>query len=202
MAGAGDIRAGGAFVEISATDARFVQALQRSQARLRQWVTDSQAATSRLSKGTEDQMFGGGEGKKGFLSGGFRGMQLFDTGMKFATAIAAVKIGMKDVAIFAALARGDMDGMRKAAEELPFGLGEIVKQLSGPVDAAFTAIAMRIKGSILGVNLDDVYDPAAKAKADLERKEGGAQMSRFLKLYNEADIPYRCQCVLAPSACA
>jgi hypothetical protein len=178
--GASDIRAGGAFVEISAKDARFVQALERSQARLKAWVREAEAQTP-MTKGTEKQLLGG-EGK-GFLTGGFRGMQLFDTGLKLATAVMATKVALKDVAIFSAMARGDWEGMRKAAEALPFGLGEIVKELSGPVDAAFAAIVNRIKG----LSPEDVYDAGAKAKADKDRKESGAQFSRFLKAFNEAD---------------
>jgi hypothetical protein len=93
--------------------------------------------------------FGGGAGdeKRSFLSGGFRGMELFETGMKFATAVGAVKIAIKDAQVFSALFRGDMEGARKAAEELPFGLGTIVKELSGPVDAAMNALVARLSGT-------------------------------------------------------
>jgi len=178
--GAGDIRAGGAFVEISAQDARFVQALQRSQARLKQWVREAEAQTP-MTKGTEKQLLGGGKG--GFLSGGFRGTELFDTGLKLATAVMSMKVGMKDVAIVSAMARGDWEGMRKAAEELPFGLGEIVKELSGPVDAAFVAIINRIKG----INPEDTHDSKANAKAKKDRQEESAQFARFTKAFHAAD---------------
>jgi len=90
---------------------------------------------------------------------------------------------LKDVGKDKALVRGDWEGMRKAAEALPFGLGEIVKELSGPVDAAFAAIVNRIKG----LSPEDAYDAGAKKKADKERKESSAQFSRYLKAFNEAD---------------
>ena len=97
---------------------------------------------------------GGGAGDKGFLSGGFRGMELFNTGMKFATAVGAVKIAIKDAQIFSALFQGDMEGARKAAEALPFGLGEIVKELSGPVDSAMNSLVARLTGTW---QMKDVY---------------------------------------------
>jgi len=178
--GAGDIRAGGAFVEISAQDARFVQALQRSQARLKQWVREAEAQTP-MTKGTEKQLLGG-EGK-GFLTGGFRGTELFNTGLRFATAIMATRAAMGDIKIASALVRGDWEGMRKAAEALPFGLGEIVKELSGPVDAAFAAIINRIKG----INPEDTNNARANAKAKKDRQEESAQFARFTKAFHAAD---------------
>ena len=142
MVAPGGIRAGLAYVEITADDTPMQRRLQASQARLRQWVAQNSAGA--LTRGTEASVLG--EGGKGFLGGGFRGTELFDTGLKLATAIAATKVAIKDVQIFASLFRGDMEGARKVAEELPFGLGAIVKELSGPVDAAMKAFVFRLKG--------------------------------------------------------
>jgi len=134
MPDASAIRMGGAYVEISADDTPMLRRLRESQARLRPWGAENSGPA--LTRGTEASVLAQSREGGGFLSGGFKGMQIAETGLKFATAIAAVKVGIKDVHMFSALFRGDMEGARKAAEELPFGLGEIVKELSGPVDSA------------------------------------------------------------------
>jgi len=170
MASPGAVRAGAAYVEISADDGPMMQRLAQSRARLRQWVAENSGPA--MTRGTEAGIPAGEEGK-GFFSGSFRGAQLFDTGLKFAVAIAATKAAIADVRIFSNLVRGDFEGMRKAAEELPFGLGEIVKQLSGPVDAAFKAL-------LVG-NLGNVYDKAAIQKARQDRQEEVEQYSRGLQ---------------------
>ena len=153
VASASGIRAGAAYVEITADDTPMMRRLAASQARLRHWVAENSAPA--LTRGTEASALG--EGGKGFLGGGFRGTELFDTGLKLATAIAAAKVAIKDVQIFAAVFRGDMEGARKAAEELPFGLGAIVKELSGPVDAAMKAFVFRLRG---------IYDDPGPGKVD------------------------------------
>lgn len=178
MADASSIRAGGAHVEISSDDAPMMRNLRQTQGRLRQWVAENSGAMQ-INRGTEGAI--GGD-SKGFLGGGFRGMELFNTGMRFATAIAAVKVAMKDVAIASAMVRGDWEGMRKAAESLPFGLGEIVKELSGPVDAAFAAIVNRVKGI-----WESPYSQAAIDKAKRDRVEEAAQHNRFLKAFSPVD---------------
>jgi len=99
VADASSIRAGGAHVEISADDAPMLRRLRATQARLRQWAAENSGAMQ-ISRGTEGALSGEG---KGFLSGGFRGMQLFDTGLKLATAVMAMKVGMKDLQIASAL---------------------------------------------------------------------------------------------------
>jgi hypothetical protein len=136
---------GGAYVEITADDAPMVRRLKESQARLRQWAAENSGPA--LTRGTETSVLAQGQDTKGFLSGGFKGMQIAETGLKFATAIAATKVAIADARIFSALFAGDMEGARKAAESLPFGLGEIVKQLSGPVDAAMNALVARLSGT-------------------------------------------------------
>jgi hypothetical protein len=96
---------------------------------------------------------------------------LADSGLRFGLAVQEARVAIKDVQIFSALVRGDFEGMRKAAEALPFGLGEIVKELSGPVDAAAKAIVFRLKGLT-----EDAYDPAATARAEKDR---AAQVKAF-----------------------
>jgi len=145
VASASGIRAGAAYIEITADDTPMIRRLKESQARLRQWAAENSGAA--LTRGTEASVLAQGQDTKGFLSGGFKGMQIAETGLKFATAIAAVKVAIKDAQVFSALFRGDMEGARKAAEELPFGLGSIVKELSGPVDAAMNALVARLSGT-------------------------------------------------------
>jgi hypothetical protein len=144
MASAQGIRAGAAYVEISADDSPMVRRLQESRARLRQWV--AQNSGTAMTRGTEAAVMAQGDDRRGFLSGGYRGMEIAETGLKLATAIASAKIAIKDVQIFSSLFRGDMEGARKAAEELPFGLGAIVKELSGPVDWAANRFVERMRG--------------------------------------------------------
>jgi hypothetical protein len=172
MADSSAIRMGGAYVEISADDAPMLRRLKESQARLRQWVAENSGPA--VTRGAE----GGG-----FLSGGFKGMQIAETGLKFATAIAATKVAIKDVQMFSALFRGDMEGARKAAEELPFGLGEIVKELSGPVDSAMKWFVFRLRG----LDTDDSTDRAAAAKAKRDRDEGVAAWNRYVNAVHSVD---------------
>jgi hypothetical protein len=155
MADAGSIRAGGAYIEITADDAPMMKRLAASQARLKAWATHASLGMQ-ISKGTEASLAAGEGGGKGFLSGEFRGQELFQTGLRFATAIAATKTAIADVRIFSALVRGDFEGMRAAAEALPFGLGEIVKELSGPVDSW----ARKIVGYFEGMNLEKSFRDA------------------------------------------
>jgi len=181
MPDAGAIRMGGAYVEISADDAPMLRRLRESQARLRQWVADNSGPA--LTRGTEASVLGQGREGGGFLSGGFKGMQIAETGLKFATAIAAVKVGIKDVQMFSALFRGDMEGARKAAEELPFGLGQIVKELSGPVDSAMKWFVFRLRG----IGTDDSADSGAAAKAKRDRDEGVAAWNRYVTAVHSVD---------------
>ena len=171
------IRAGAAYVEITADDAPMVRRLKESQARLRQWAAENSGGMT-ISRGTEG-LLGGQD--KGFLSGGFRGTQLFDTALKFGTAVAAVKVGIKDAQVFAALFRGDMECARKAAEELPFGLGEIVKELGAGADAAARWVARRSLG--LGAS---PYDANAAAAAKRIRDEAVDQHNRGLKAVEDS----------------
>ena len=179
MATGQDIIAGGAAIRISVDRSPMERQLVETRARLEAWARDNSSAM-RITRGTESSLTAG-EGK-GFLSGGFKGAQIFDTGMKFATAIAAVKVGIKDVEMFAALAQGDMDGMRKAAEALPFGLGEIVKELSGPVDAAAKHVAMWFMG-IAG----DSYDAAAAARREKDTKAQAAAWNTGIVALKDVD---------------
>jgi len=181
MPDAGAIKMGGAYVEISLDDTPMLRRLRESQARLKQWVAENSGPA--LNRGTEASVLAQGQETKGFLSGGFKGMQIAETGLKFATAIAAVKVAIKDVQMFSALFRGDMEGARKAAEELPFGLGEIVKELSGPVDSAMKWFVFRLKG----LSTDDSADRAAAARAKRDRDEGVAAWNRYVGAVNDVD---------------
>ncbi|MBM4019902.1 MAG: hypothetical protein FJ288_16540, partial [Planctomycetes bacterium] len=181
MPDAGAIRMGGAYVEISADDTPMLRRLRESQARLRQWVAENSGPA--LTRGTEASVLAQGREGGGFLSGGFKGMQIAETGLKFATAIAATKVAIKDVQMFAALFQGNMEGARKAAEELPFGLGEIVKELSGPVDAAAKWFIFRLKG----LDTDDSADRAAAARAKRDRDEGVAAWNRYVNAVHSVD---------------
>jgi polyhydroxyalkanoate synthesis regulator phasin len=69
--------------------------------------------------------------------------------------------------------RGDMDGMRKAAESLPFGLGEITKELGAAADEAAKFVM-----TWLGHDMQGAYDPAATKKAEEDR-------ARSAKAFNE-----------------
>jgi hypothetical protein len=162
MADAGSIRAGQAYVEITADDAPMMRRLAESQARLRAWAAQASQGMQ-ISKGTEGMV--GGEGGKGFLSGSLRGTEFLGTGLRFSAAIGMAKVALGDARIFTRLLAGDMDGARKAAESLPFGLGELVKEISGPVDAAMNWLTMRFTGLW---QLGDVY--AGKvSKADRQK---------------------------------
>jgi len=180
------IRMGGAYVEISADDAPMIRRLKESQARLRQWAAENSGPA--LMRGTETSVLAQGQDTKGFLSGGFKGMQIAETGLKFATAIAATKVAIADARIFSALFAGDMEGARKAAESLPFGLGEIVKQLSGPVDSAMNALVARLTGTWqmgfqVGGNKQEIkavvdqYNRGATAIRDVDKALARATLS-------------------------
>jgi hypothetical protein len=179
------VRAGQAYVEISADDGPMMQRLAASQARLRQWVAANNGNGSPLTRGTEASVMAGAQegGGKGFLSGGFRGTDLFDSGLKFASAIAIAKIGIKDAQMFSRLFRGDMEGARKAAEELPFGLGEVVKELAGPVDGAMTWLIHRWKG----VDNPDPENDAASTRANRERGGAVDLRNRYTTAVNDVD---------------
>ncbi|MBE3096029.1 MAG: hypothetical protein IMZ44_02720, partial [Planctomycetes bacterium] len=166
MVASSGVRAGAAYVEISADDSPMQQRLAASQKRLRQWVAENSGPA--LTRGTEAAVMAQGREGGGFLSGGFKGMQIAETGLKFATAIAAVKVGIKDVQMFSALFQGDMEGARKAAESLPFGLGEIVKELAAGADAAARWVALRSLGEGLAPG---PYDANAAAGAKRIRDE-------------------------------
>ena len=142
----GDIRTGGAYVEITADDSPMMRRLAETRARLERWVAESNRIA--LTRGTEASLLG--ENKRGFLSGSLRGGELFKTGFKLAAAIASVRVAVKDAQIFSSLFRGDMEGARKATEELPFGLGQIAKELAGPVDAAAQKFVFRLRGLDVG----------------------------------------------------
>ena len=179
MATGQDIIAGGAAIRISVDDSPMQRQLRESRARLESWARDNSGAM-RINRGNEGAL-AAGEGS-GFLSGGFKGVQLFDTGMKFVTAVKSVHVAIKDVQIFSSLVQGDFEGMRKAAEGLPLGLGEIVKELSGPVDAAAKHVAMWFKG-IEG----DSYDPAATARREKDNAKSAAAFNAGLHALKDVD---------------
>ena len=163
MPDASAIRMGGAYVEISADDAPMLRRLKESQARLKAWAAENSGGMQ-ISRGTESALAGQGENAPTFFRGSFKGTELVEGGLKFAAAIAATKAAIADVRIYSALFQGDMEGARKAAEALPFGLGEIVKELSGPVDSAVNALVARLTGTW---QMKDVY-AGKSSKADLK----------------------------------
>jgi len=133
MVAPGSIRAGAAYVEITADDGPMFQRLRQTQSRLRAWVAQQNAQP--LTKGTEAAVLGQGR-EGGFLGGGFRGMEFAETGLRFVTAIQAARVALTDVKMLSAAVRGDWEGMRKVAEDLPFGLGQVTKELGAMADAA------------------------------------------------------------------
>ncbi|MCX5683384.1 MAG: hypothetical protein NT049_06845, partial [Planctomycetota bacterium] len=163
MPDASAIRMGGAYVVVSLDDAPMLRRLKESQARLRQWAAENSGGMQ-VSRGTESALAGQGGDAPTFFRGSFKGTELVEGGLKFAAAIAATKAAIADVRIYSALFRGDMDGARKAAEELPFGLGTIVKELSGPVDSAMNALVARLSGTW---QMKDVY-AGAVSKHDIQ----------------------------------
>jgi len=179
VASASGIRAGAAYVEISADDSPMQQRLAASQKRLRQWVAENSGPA--LTRGTEAAVMAQGREGGGFMGGTFRGMDIGGTGMRFAVGVQAARVAIKDVQIFAALFQGNMEGARKAAESLPFGLGEIVKVLGGGADAAARWVALRS----LGANIEP-YDANAAAGAKRIRDESVDQHNRGLKAVEES----------------
>ncbi|MBE3100134.1 MAG: hypothetical protein IMZ44_23695 [Planctomycetes bacterium] len=179
MVASSGVRAGAAYVEISADDAPMMRRLKESQARLRQWVAENSGPA--LTRGTEAAVMAQGREGGGFLSGGLRGTELFGTGMKFAAAIGIAKVAIADARIFSALFQGDMEGARKAAEALPFGLGQVVKELAAGADAAAQWVALRSLGA--GV---DPYDANAAAGAKRIRDESVDQHNRGLKAVEDS----------------
>jgi len=178
MPPAGAIRQGGVYVEISADDAPLVRSLAASQARLRAWVAQNQA---QFTKATEGALSGEAGGPR-FFSGSFKGTELFEGGLKFAAAVGATKAAIADVQIFSALFRGDMEGARAAAEKLPFGLGEITKELGAAADEA-----AKFMMSWLGHDMQGAYDPAAKARADKDRAAQAKAFNEGNKAIAEAE---------------
>ena len=73
VASASGIRAGAAYIEITADDAPMVRRLKESQARLRQWAAENSGPA--LTRGTEAAVLAQGQDTKGFLSGGVQGFR-------------------------------------------------------------------------------------------------------------------------------
>ena len=142
-----DIRAGRAYVELTAEDAKFVEGLKRSEARLKEWVD-----RNRWSIGRDGQVHRGVSGagaEQGLLTRSMSDTIIGGT-IKVGAAIAAARASLKSAEIFSSLFAGNMDAARKAAESMPFGLGEIVKMLAGPVDAAAQKFVFRLRGLDVG----------------------------------------------------
>jgi hypothetical protein len=179
MVAPGAIRAGAAYVEITADDLPMQRRLKESQARLRQWVAENSGPA--LTRGTEAAVMAQGREGGGFLGGTFRGMDIGGTGMRFAVAVQEARVAIKDAQIFSRLFQGDMEGARKAAESLPFGLGEVVNELGVGADAAARWVALRS----LGANIEP-YDANAAAGAKRIRDESVDQHNRGLKAVEES----------------
>ena len=179
MVASSGVRAGAAYVEISADDSPMQQRLAASKKRLRQWVAENSGPA--LTRGTEAEVMAQGREGGGFMGGTFRGMDIGGTGMRFAVGVQAARVAIKDAQIFSRLFQGDMEGARKAAESLPFGLGEIVKVLGDGADAAARWVALRS----LGANIEP-YDANAAAAAKRIRDESVDQHTRGLKAVEES----------------
>ena len=128
MAGAADIRAGGAAVEITATDQPLRQQLAASTGRLHRWVQENAGATVNVGSI-------GGEGIAGTLAAAGLGMRQL-TGI--------LRIGLDAVRGASAAIRGDWEGVDKAIREMPLGVGAVygaVRDLRDELDG--TAAAAR-----------------------------------------------------------
>ncbi len=108
-----DIRAGKAYVEITAEDKQFQAGLKRVEARLKEWVHRNKYDTSKV----KEAAFGG------------RNLNL-ENFLAIGAAVAAAK-GTADLFRGAmAAARGDAEGIATAIEQLPLGLGATVRSLA------------------------------------------------------------------------
>lgn len=108
-----DIRAGKAYVEITAEDKQFQAGLKRVEARLKEWVHRNKYDTSKV----REAAFGG------------RNLNL-ESFLAVGAAVAAAK-GAADLFRGAmAAARGDAEGVATAIEQLPLGLGATVRSLA------------------------------------------------------------------------
>jgi len=141
MVSSSDIRAGGAYVELTAEDAKFVEGLRRAEARLKQWVE-----RNRWSIGGRGEVTRGG---KGAGIGGLTGdLELLGVakGISAAKYIMAIRLAMQNLKVISAAWAGDMKKAREEVEKLPYSIGEIAKMLAGPVDAAAQKFVFRMRG--------------------------------------------------------
>jgi len=172
MPSPGDVRAAGAYAELSVQDALFSAGLAAASQKIQAFATQAQKSMATVNVGAI-----GGD-KSGFFAGSFKSTELLDTGLKFTAAIGMVKAAVADARIFTDLMRGDFEAMRKDVEALPFGLGEIAKQIAGPVDEAAQAI-------ILGVSDKDYVREQARMAG--ERKVQAAKDAQAAKAINAAN---------------
>ena len=169
VASASSIRAGAAYVELTADDSPMIQRLRASQDRLRQWVAQNQAVMQAPAAET-----GGG-----FFGGSFRGTEIAGTAIKVGAAIATARVAMQSLQIYSSLFRGDMEGARKAAEQMPYGLGEVFKALTPIVDD----LMKRLVFGLQGIAIEPPAPPSAWLK---EANQYAAQYNRGLKAIDAA----------------
>ncbi len=107
MAGAGDIRAGGAFVELYADAAGVVKGIIEAKSKVEQWQT----ATARANKAV--------------LEGGAKSTwdKIGDTAVHLGVAVAAVHGITSAMRVTTMAMRGDWEGMNEAIKHLPLGIG-------------------------------------------------------------------------------
>ena len=97
MVASSGVRAGAAYVEITADDAPMIRRLKESQARLRQWAAENSGPA--LTRGTEAAVMAQGREGGGFMGGTFRGMDIGGTGMRFAVGVQAARDAVRRTAM-------------------------------------------------------------------------------------------------------
>ncbi|HUU92199.1 MAG TPA: hypothetical protein VM238_13450 [Phycisphaerae bacterium] len=136
-----DIRAGRAYVELTAEDAKFVEGLRRAETRLKEWVE-----RNRWSIGGRGEVTRGGKAAGvGGLTGDLEALGVAK-GISAAKYIMAARLAMQNLEVISAAWAGDMKKAREEVEKLPYGIGTLAKMMAGPLDAAAQKWAFRIKG--------------------------------------------------------
>jgi hypothetical protein len=131
---------------------------------------------------------GGAAGGRRFLEGSFRGMEFAETGLRFATAIQVARVAMADLKMFAAAARGDMEGLAAAADTLPFGLGDFTKQAR----ELYSGFVQWTSKTLLGRDVFKSFfeDPAAEKRHADEMKRSVEQLNNYLRALGHARAEY------------
>jgi len=185
---ANDIRAGRAYVELTAEDAKFVEGLKRAEARLERWVE-----RNRWSIGGRGEVTRGG---KAAGIGGLTGdLELLGVakGISAAKWLMAARLTMQNLRVISAAWAGDMKKAREEVEKLPYGIGQIAKMMAGPLDAAAQKFAFRVKGlSAEGVGAGlFAGGPGLSHEGLKERTEAVERYNRSVKAVEALQAAYR-----------